>query len=83
VESRRHAAAVFLDIDSVWFNDSHQTELLGISRSSFYYKQVVDEYDLLLMQRIDGPFTRTPFCPSGEMAAHLRLPLFLKRKKGK
>ena len=32
---------------------SHQAELLGISRSSLYYRPVVDEDDLLLMRMID------------------------------
>jgi len=51
---------------------SRQTELLGISRSSFYYKPVVDEYDLLLMRMIDEQYTQTPFYGSRKMAAHLR-----------
>ena len=50
----------------------HQAELLGISRSSFYYQPVVDEYDLLLMRMIDEQFTATPFYGSRKMAAHLR-----------
>ena len=51
---------------------SHQAELLGISRSSFYYTPVVDEYDLLLMRMIDEHYTQTPFYGSRKMAAHLR-----------
>jgi putative transposase len=51
---------------------SHQAELLDISRSSVYYKPVVDEYDLLLMRMIDEQYTQTPFYGSRKMAAHLR-----------
>ncbi len=45
---------------------------MGISRSSIYYKPVVDEYDLLLMRMIDEQYTQTPFYGSRKMAAHLR-----------
>ena len=51
---------------------SRQAELLGVSRSSFYYKPVVDEYDLLLMRMIDEQYTQTPFYGSRKMSAHLR-----------
>jgi putative transposase len=51
---------------------SHQVGLLGISRSSIYYKPVVDEYDLLVMRMIDEQYTQTPFYGSRKMAAHLR-----------
>ena len=51
---------------------SRQAELLGVSRSSFYYKPVVNEYDLLLMRMIDEQYTQTPFYGSRKMAAHLR-----------
>src|SRR3989337_2156243 len=46
---------------------SHQAELLGISRSSIYYKPVVDEYDILLMRMIDEQYTQTPFYGSMKM----------------
>jgi len=42
---------------------------LGISRSSIYYQPVIDPYDLLLMQRIDEQYTRTPFYGSRKMTA--------------
>jgi len=45
---------------------------LGISRSSIYYQPVVDPHDLLLMQRIDEQYTRTPFYGSRKMTAFLR-----------
>lgn len=38
-----------------------QTELLGISRSSFYYEPKVSEFDLAAMKKIDEVFTKCPF----------------------
>jgi len=39
-----------------------QCELLGLSRSSFYYKPVgISEYNLLLMDMIDRKYTEHPF----------------------
>lgn len=49
----------------------HQAELLNISRSSIYYKPVVDEYDLLLMRMIDEQYTQAPFYGSRKMKALL------------
>jgi putative transposase len=50
---------------------SHQAELLGISRSSIYYEPVVNEYDLLLMHKIDEQYTKAPFYGSRKMRAFL------------
>ena len=50
----------------------HQAELLGISRSSIYYKPLVNPYDLVLMRLIDGQYTKTPFYGSRKMTASLK-----------
>ncbi|TFH41420.1 MAG: hypothetical protein E4H01_15020 [Lysobacterales bacterium] len=40
----------------------HQCELLGLSRSSFYYEPSGEnEFNLTLMRRIDDEFTKHPF----------------------
>jgi putative transposase len=49
-----------------------QCELLGLSRSSFYYKPVgVSEYNLLLMDMIDRKYTEHPFYGILRMTAWL------------
>jgi len=40
---------------------TRQCELLGISRASAYYRPVVDERDVKIMERIDQIFTDYPF----------------------
>jgi putative transposase len=41
---------------------ARQCELLGLSRSSYYYEPVSEsEEDLLLMKLLDEQYTRTPF----------------------
>jgi putative transposase len=50
---------------------SHQAELIGISRSSIYYKPVI-EADFSLKCLIDKQYTLTPFYGSRKMRAHLR-----------
>lgn len=52
---------------------SRQCELLGLARSSWYYKPVaVDPYELHLMQLIDAQYTQTPFYGIRRMTAWLR-----------
>jgi len=51
---------------------TRQAELLGIARSTIYYKPIVDPYDLTLMHLIDEKYTRTPFYGSRKMTASLR-----------
>lgn len=63
---------MLIDIASRKISISHQAELLGISRSSVYYEQVVDEYDLLLKSLIDKQYTLTPFYGSRKMTEQLR-----------
>jgi len=51
-----------------------QCELLGLSRSSFYYMPAGEsEYNLLLMRMIDEQYTRTPFYGVPRMTAWLRI----------
>jgi len=40
---------------------ARQAELLGIARSTVYYKPIVDGYNLKLMRLIDEQYTKTPF----------------------
>jgi len=48
-------------------------ELLGVNRTSLYYQSVGEsEENLLLMRRLDEPYTRTPFYGSRRMTAWLR-----------
>ncbi len=52
---------------------SRQCELLGLSRSSYYYQPVAeDEENLLLMKLIDRQYTETPFYGVRQMTAWLR-----------
>jgi len=49
-----------------------QANLLGIERSTVYYKPVADPYDLELMRLIDEQYTKTPFYGSRRMREALR-----------
>lgn len=50
-----------------------QCELLGLSRSSYYYEPAGEsEYNLELMKLIDEQYTRTPFYGTRKMTAWLR-----------
>jgi putative transposase len=50
-----------------------QCQLLGINRSSIYYRsKVSNEDDLILMRLIDSQFLKTPFYGSRRMSFHLR-----------
>ncbi len=52
---------------------SRQCELLGLSRSSYYYESKKDNSDnLWLMNLIDEQFTKTPFYGVERMTAWLR-----------
>jgi putative transposase len=49
---------------------SRQCELLRASRSTLYYaSQRDDTFNLMLMNRIDGQFTKTPFYGVPKMTA--------------
>lgn len=48
--------------------------MLGINRSSLYYRSVgVDSYNLALMHELDKQYTETPFYGVLKMTEHLRL----------
>lgn len=51
---------------------SRQAELLGISRSSIYYKPRTREEEIILMKLIDEQYTKTPFYGSRKMTKYLR-----------
>jgi putative transposase len=52
---------------------SRQCQLLGLSRSSFYYKpRPVDPEDLELMRLIDEQYLKTPYYGNRSMARHFR-----------
>jgi putative transposase len=52
---------------------SRQCQLLGLSRSSFYYPpRPIDPEDLELMRLIDEQYLKTPFFGSRSMARHFR-----------
>ncbi|MCD6318018.1 transposase, partial [Candidatus Aerophobetes bacterium] len=51
---------------------TRQAKLLGIARSTVYYKPVVDEYNLKLMHLIDEKFSKTPFYGSRRMKEALK-----------
>ena len=50
---------------------SKQTELLGISRSAFYYKPVVNEKKVAIKKQIEKIFEETPIY--GEKKVHQQL----------
>jgi putative transposase len=61
-----------IDPGNVQIPICRQCELLGLSRSSYYYEsQRDDRYNLMLMNLIDGQFTRTPFYGVPRMTAWL------------
>ena len=49
-----------------------QAELLGIARSTVYYRPTVDPYSLALMHLIDEQYTKTPFYGSRRMREALK-----------
>ena len=51
---------------------ARQADLLGIGRSTVYYKPVVDPYDLELMGLIDEEYTKTPFYGSRRIREALK-----------
>jgi putative transposase len=62
-----------IEPDQTMIPVSHQCELLGLSRSSFYYEPSGEnEFNLTLMRRIDEEFTKHPFYGARRMKARLR-----------
>ena len=64
----------------MWIDPEHselsirkQCTLLGVNRSSVYYRPFeINEYDLLLMRELDKQYTETPFYGVLRMTQHLR-----------
>jgi putative transposase len=53
---------------------SRQCELLGLPRSSYYYKPIPESAEnLLLMRLMDEAWLKTPFYGARRMAAHLKV----------
>jgi putative transposase len=61
---------------------SKQCALIGIPRSTYYYKPVPESaYNLELMKRIDEQYLERPFYGSRQMTAHLRQLNYLVNRK--
>jgi len=64
----------------MWIENEHQAlsvrrqcGLLGINRSSLYYRPVgIDDFTLMLMHELDKQYTETPFYGVLKMTEHLR-----------
>jgi len=62
-----------IEVDHEQLSLRRQCQLLGLSRSSFYYASPPDrEADLLLMRMLDEQYTRTPFYGIRRMTAWLQ-----------
>jgi len=62
-----------IELDHPRISISRQCELVGLARSSLYYKARGEEaYNENLMRLIDEQYTRTPFYGVRRMTAHLR-----------
>ena len=69
-----------LEIKKMWIEHEHQAvsvrkqcSLLGINRSSLYYRPVgIDDFTLMLMHELDKQYTETPFYGVLKMTEHLR-----------
>ena len=69
-----------LEIKKTWVENEHQAlsvrrqcSLLGINRSSLYYRSVgIDDFTLMLMHELDKQYTETPFYGVLKMTEHLR-----------
>lgn len=60
---------------------TRQAELLGIARSTVYYRPVVDHYDIELMRFVDEQYTKTPFYGSRRMTVLLNRNGYLVNRK--
>jgi len=49
-----------------------QAQLLGVARSTVYYKPAIDSYNLKLMHLIDEEYAKTPFYGSRRMKEALK-----------
>lgn len=61
-----------IESDHPTLSISRQCELVGLSRSAYYYEAVLEsEENLLLMRLIDEQYLKTPFYGSRKMTQHL------------
>lgn len=72
-----------IDSDPSQLSVSKQCQLVGVSRSSFYYQPVeISEEDLAWMRLIDEQYLKTPFYGSRSMTRHFkRLGYTVNRKR--
>jgi len=64
---------LWLETGDCGLSQRRRCDLLGINRSSLYYKPVeLDKEELILMNLIDEQYTKTPFYGSRRMTAYLR-----------
>jgi len=63
---------MFIERENKQIPITKQAQLLGISRSTVYYKPRVHSYNLKLMHLIDEQYTKTPFYGSRRMRETLR-----------
>ena len=63
---------MLIDYENKAISISRQVELLGIARSTIYYKPKVNYYNLELMHLIDEQYTKTPFYGSRRMRQALK-----------
>ena len=64
---------LLIEPDNKEISVARQCQLLGLSRSSYYFKPVAVSADNLnLMELIDRQYTTTPYYGSRKMAAHLK-----------
>ncbi len=69
-----------LEIKKMWVENEHQTlsvrrqcSLLGINRSSLYYRPVgIDDFTLMLIHELDKQYTETPFYGVLKMTENLK-----------
>ena len=63
---------MLIDYENKAIPISRQAQLLGIGRSTIYYKPKVNYYNLELMHLIDEQYTKTPFYGSRRMRQALK-----------
>jgi putative transposase len=62
----------FVDVNFTLLSISRQTELLGISRSSYYYTSARNPEKERILKRLDEMYTEHPFLGSRRMSIMLR-----------
>jgi hypothetical protein len=62
----------FIDPNCSHLSISRQIEILGISRSSYYYSPVIDPEQNILLTRLDSMYTEHPFLGSRKLSKLLK-----------